>query len=103
MGPTGPGPEPTRFQGIRSRDPPPHDETLSGLRRERRLDAQGAAELCGVSLKTWQAWERENRAPRAVIELLSVYAGDLGAVNALMLSGLGMLGFPLNRKKMNSV
>ena len=52
-------------------------EDLFYWRHEARLTAIQAAELCGVTLRTWQRWECSTNPPKAVRELIRLHAGYL--------------------------
>jgi len=50
---------------------------LNDLRHLARLSIEDAAHLAGVTVRTFQRWEREHRAPRAVFTLFYVLTGHL--------------------------
>lgn len=55
---------------------------LFALQASARLTDTAAAELCGYSLRGWRRMKRGHQpTPKAVIELLRLYGGDLGALD----------------------
>jgi hypothetical protein len=78
----------SRVAPSKKRAPPPpakpflapldEGEPLSALQLRAGLSDSEAAQLCGVTVKTWRRWcEGQARVPRSVRRLLTHYAGEI--------------------------